>query len=64
MLSQLQRFRASQIPDTPCHILADLEYRDAYAKWLEAQREQKAIEDQIRMYHELDNILQKINQKP
>ena len=41
MMSTIGRFRASQIPDTPCHRLADIEYRNAYSKWLEAQRESK-----------------------
>lgn len=62
--SRLQQFRSSQIPDTPAHRLADMEYRNAWSKLLEAERERLAIEDQIRMYHELNNILQEINKKP
>lgn len=62
--SQLASFRASQIPDTPAYILADTECRNAWAKLVEAERERTSIEDQIRMYKELNEVLKNVKQSP
>lgn len=58
--SQTQRFRASQVPDSICHRLADEEYQRAHAKWVDAIHSKMAIKEQIQIYNDLDKALKQV----